>query len=64
MTATIIHVTQEDIEEGERRSCVGCPLARALRRATKKGDGLQWRILCGKCGILSLPCRRAFHNQF
>lgn len=33
--AVTIHITQEDIDKGERGSCVMCPLARALRRCLK-----------------------------
>ena len=50
MTTLTVTVTREDIERG-RRNAVGCPLARAIRRATRVrpvavfggGDG----YLCG-----------------
>ena len=39
-----IHVTQEDIDHGRRRSCTNCPVALALERIT----GEMWEV-----GLLS-----------
>jgi hypothetical protein len=35
MNTYTIKVTKEDIKEGKRRDCKGCPIARAVKRATK-----------------------------
>lgn len=33
-----IHVTQEDIQQGKRRSCYFCPVAISLRRHKKRRE--------------------------
>lgn len=42
-----IHVTQEDIENGERYSCLSCPITRAMVRET----GQEWIVRCVTMGM-------------
>lgn len=64
-----VEVTQEDIDQGQRCSCRGCPVALALERAT----GISW-LVDGGCiyvdwrsfqvfAVLS-PEVRAFIHRF
>ena len=39
MRSKVITVTQTDIDKGFPGNCKSCPVARAVRRAFKKGEG-------------------------
>ena len=38
MRSLTVHVTQEDIDNGERQSCSRCPVARAIARALQVSE--------------------------
>lgn len=58
MRTVTVEVTQDDIDAGRRKSCFGCPVARALRRAVG-GDawvvGPSWARALADAAALPLP---------